>query len=205
MRDLQPVSIGGIELDALMNVQESYNADVPSYPVDTGFAVSDNVALDALELQMTLIITATPVTWLSSHGSGENRLTSIPNQLTRLYETREPIAVITRSKSYSNMVIKTMSISKSEDSGLSKEVSITFTQVTVTSSAEVEIPAKLAKSGTTQANAGSAGTSIVASGSSGDFGSSGGSIVDQAKDIVSSITGGGSGSSNSSIMWEMFN
>lgn len=205
MRDLQPVSIGGIELDALMNVQESYNADVPSYPVDTGFAVSDNVALDALELQMTLIITATPVTWLSSHGSGENRLTSIPNQLTRLYETREPIAVITRSKSYSNMVIKTMSISKSEDSGLSKEVSITFTQVTVTSSAEVEIPAKLAKSGTTQANAGSAGTSTVASGSSGDSGSSGGSIVDQAKDIVSSVTGGGSGGSNSSIMWEMFN
>lgn len=205
MRDLQPVSIGGIELDALMNVQESYNADVPSYPVDTGFAVSDNVALDALELQMTLIITATPVTWLSSHGSGENRLTSIPNQLTRLYETREPIAVITRGKSYSNMVIKTMSISKSEDSGLSKEVSITFTQVTVTSSVEVEIPAKLAKSGTTQANAGSAGTSTVASGSSGDSGSSGGSIVDQAKDIVSSVTGGGSGGSNSSILWEMLN
>lgn len=186
MRDLQPVSVAGIEFDALIESTEKYSADVPSYPVDTGFSVSDNVAIDALQLDMTLYLTATPVTWLSSHGSGESRMNAICNQLLAAYTQREPVVVVTRDKTYQNMVISSISIEKSQDAVLARSIPITLTQVTVTSSAETEIPAKLAKSGTTQTNAGTAGTTTAASDDSGSTGSG------------SSGSTGGSGSSSGS-------
>lgn len=183
MRDLQPVSIAGIEFDALIESTEKYSATVPDYPVDTGFSVSDNVAIDALQLDMTLYLTATPVTWLASHGHGESRIDTVCNQLLTAYTTREPVVVVTRNKSYSNMVITSISIEKSQDNVLARQIPITLKQVTVTSSAETEIPSKLGKSGTTQANAGTSGTTTGSGSSGGSSGSSG--------------SGGSSGSSGS--------
>lgn len=186
MRNLQPVSIGGIEFDALIDSQEKYNAEVPDYPVDTGFSVSDNVAIDAMELSMTLYLSATPVTWLSSHGSGESRMNSICEQMLDKYKEREPLTVVTRDKTYSNMVLSSISIEKGQDNVIAKSITVTLKEVTVTSAATTEIPAKLAKSGATQTNAGTAGTTTA----SGDGSSSGSG---------SSSSGSGSSSSGSSI------
>lgn len=186
MRNLQPVSIAGIEFDALIESTEKYNATVPSYPVDSGFSVSDNVAIDALELSLTLYLTATPVTWLSRHGSGESRMNTICNRLLDAYTQREPVTVITRDKSYTNMVISSISIEKSQDNVIARSIPVTLKQVTVTSSAEAEIPSKLGKSGTTQSNAGTAATTTT-SGDSGSSGSSGGSgnVISDLKDCFS--------------------
>lgn len=223
MRNLQPVSIGGIEFDAVISSQEDYNAEVPAYPVDSGFSVSDNVAIDAMELTMTLLLTATPITWLSRHGSGEERMDSVCEQLLTLYKTREPVTVITRNKTFTDMVIKTISIEKSEEAVLAREIPITLTQVTVTESAKSEVPAKLAKSGTTKTNAGTGSTSSgKTSSSSGSSGSSGGSssggssggdsggesIASQVSNAVNSIknavTGGGSSSTKpSSVLYNI--
>ena len=40
-RARQPVSIGGVEFDALIKVETTYQADVPQYPIETGFKISD--------------------------------------------------------------------------------------------------------------------------------------------------------------------
>lgn len=199
MRDLQPVSIGGIEFDALIDSKEEYNAEVPSYPVDSGFSVSDNVAIDAMELSMTLYLTATPVTWLSRHGSGESRIETVCTRLLDKYTAREPLTVTTRNKTYTNMVIKSISIEKSSEGLLMRQIPITLTQVTVTSSAESDIPAKLAKGGTTQSNAGAAGSSSESvSGSSGG----GGSLGEALDTAVSAITEGvSSDGETGSIAW----
>lgn len=194
MRNLQPVSIDGVEFDALLSSQEEYNAEVPVYPVDSGFSVSDNVALDAMELTMTLYLTATPVTWVSRHGIGEERIKTICDQLLNKYTAREPLTVVTRDKTFTNMVIKTISIEKSEDALIARTIPITLTQVTVTSSAEAEVPAKLAKSGTTKTNSGTAGTTSASGsdGSSGDSTSSGSVVGDIIQSAVNVVTGNGS-------------
>lgn len=202
MRDLQPVSVAGIEFDALIDSKEAYNADVPDYPVDTGFSVSDNVAINAMELTMTLYLTATPVTWLATHGSGESRINTICNQLLEAYTEREPLTVVTRDKTYENMVISTISIEKGQENVLAREIPITLKQVTVTSSAETDIPEKLAKSGATKSNAGTAGTVKVSgssgSSSSGSSGSSdGGSSSDPVTQVISTVTNTLSGNSSS--------
>lgn len=172
MSNLQPVSINGVEFDALIDSEESYEATVPTYPVDSGYSVSDNVAMEAMELSMTLYLTATPITWRSSHGTGVNRLRSICDELLRTYAEREPITVTTAEKTYSNMVIKSIAIKKDDSTGLAREIPVTLTQVTVTTSGTVEVPSKLGKSGTTGKSTGKASTSSDSSADSGSSDSS---------------------------------
>ena len=41
----QPVSIDGIEFDALIESTEGFEAEVPEYSIETGFSVSDTIIL----------------------------------------------------------------------------------------------------------------------------------------------------------------
>lgn len=66
-RAKQPVSVDDIEFDALIDSEEGYEADVPEYPTEKGFSVSDSIVLKADTLNMTLYVTDTPVTWRETH------------------------------------------------------------------------------------------------------------------------------------------
>lgn len=51
-RGLKPVSIAGIEFDALIEETKTLSATVPVYPVENGFPVSDTIILDPLRIQI---------------------------------------------------------------------------------------------------------------------------------------------------------
>lgn len=195
MKAREPVSINGAEFDAVIERQEQMSATVPQYPTENGVSISDNVALDAMELTMTLYLTATPITWESRHGTGEEHIDATCEKLRKQYASREPLEVVTSNRTYSNMVIKQMQFKKSEDIGMAMEIPITLTQVTTTSSEKVDIPAGLGKGGTTKKDTGRTGTGSASvtqsSGSSSGSGSSGPSS--------SGSGSSGSGSSDPSI------
>ena len=197
MNPIQPVSVAGIEFDALIDSEETYEADVPEYPTEKGFSVSDNVSVSAMQLSMTLYLTATPITWRASHGTGEDRLQSIPNKLLSVYREREPITVVTQDKTYTDMVIKSISVSQSADNGVAREIPVTFQQVDVTTSQKVDIPASLPHSGTTQTNAGTASTGTASTSDASDSSSSSSSSSNSSSNS-SSGSSGSSGSSSSS-------
>lgn len=161
MKNLRPVSVAGIEFDAIIDSTEGHTASVPEYPVDNGYSVSDNLALSPMELSMTLYVTATPVTWLARHGSGEDRIRIICDELMNLFESRELFEVITPDRIYSNMVISDLEIKRSQDIGYAIEIPITMKQVTVTISAVTMIPASYARSGATGASTGNASSQEV--------------------------------------------
>lgn len=177
MKAREPVSINGVEFDAVIERQEQMSATVPQYPTENGVSISDNVALDAMELTMTLYLTATPITWASRHGTGEEHIDATCEKLRKQYASREPLDVVTSNRTYSSMVIKQMQFKKSEDIGMAMEIPITLTQVTTTSSEKVDIPAGLGKGGTTKKDTGRTGTGSASvtqsSGSSSGSGSSG--------------------------------
>lgn len=157
-RAKQPVSVGGIEFDALIDAEESYEAQVPEYPTEKGYSVSDNVALKPEILSMTLYVTDTPVTWLSRHGSGQGRTESVVKKLKELYFARQPVEVITSDEVYTDMAITSLSIRKSLDVGYAREIPISLKKVVVTEAATVTIPDSYGKSGTTGASGGTAST-----------------------------------------------
>ena len=199
-RAKQPVSVNGIEFDALISQTDTLEATVPEYTVEDGFVVSDAIILNPEKLDMVLYITDTPVTWYSRHGSGQNRVESIEKQLKELYYTAEPTTVVTSAKSYTNMAIESLSISKSVEIGYAREVSISFKKIRVTSAKTTTIPDSYGKSGTTQASAGTASTS---SGSSG--GSSGSGSGSGGGSSGSGSNSGSSGGSKSSILYSAAN
>lgn len=59
-RAKQPVSINGIEFDALIDESRTLEATVPEYSVESGFSVSDAIILSPEKLDMTLFVTNTP-------------------------------------------------------------------------------------------------------------------------------------------------
>lgn len=183
----QPVSINGVEFDALIDSDEGYEAQVPEYPTEKGFSVSDNITLKPETLNMTLFVTDTPVTWKNRHGGGPGYTEGIVAQVKALYFAKQPVTVTTSESVYENMAITNLNIKKSTEVGYAREIPIVLKKIVVTESATVTIPDSYGKSGTTGASAGTASTTAASQGSGGG-GSSGGS--------AGSSSGGSSNGSN---------
>ena len=164
-RAKQPVSIDGIEFDALLDQSIDYEADVPEYPTEKGFSVSDNISLKSEVLSMTLYVSDTPVTWKSRFGSGKGRVDAVVKQLQDLYFAKKVISVVTSDAVYDNMAITSISIAKSADVGYAREIPISLKKIIVTESSTVTIPDNYGKSGTTGASAGTANTTAGTAGS----------------------------------------
>lgn len=176
-RAKQPVSINGIEFDALIEESRTLEATVPEYSVESGFSVSDAIILSPEKLDMTLFVTNTPVTWYSRHGGDKNRVDSVVKQLEELYYAGEPVTIVTSDATYSNMAIESLTFSKNTENGYAREIQISFKKIRITSAKTTTIPDSYGKSGSTGASAGTASTSSGSSGSgsSGSSGSSSGS------------------------------
>lgn len=176
-RAKQPVSINGIEFDALIEESRTLEATVPEYSVESGFSVSDAIILSPEKLDMTLFVTNTPVTWYSRHGGDKNRVDSVVKQLEELYYAGEPVTIVTSDAIYSNMAIESLTFSKNTENGYAREIQISFKKIRITSAKTTTIPDSYGKSGSTGASAGTASTSSGSSGSgsSGSSGSSSGS------------------------------
>ena len=155
-RAKQPVSVADIEFDALIDSEEGYEADVPEYPTEKGFSVSDTIVLKADTLNMTLYVTDTPVTWRERTGSGPGKTEGVVRRLKDLYFAKKILEVTTTDCVYSNMVITSMNIKKSVEVGYAREIPIAFKKIEVTETATAEIPASYGKSGKTAKAAGKA-------------------------------------------------
>ena len=154
----KPVSVDGVEFDALIDEERTLEADAPDYPVEEGYSVSDTVILKPRTLSMTLCVTDTPVTWIKDHG-GKGWTDEIIQRLEGLYFAKTPVTVVTSERTYKNMAILSISISKSTEMGYARQIPISFKEIRVTSSKTTTIPDSYGKSGKTGANAGAASTS----------------------------------------------
>lgn len=187
-RAKQPVSVDDIEFDALIDSEEGYEADVPEYPTEKGFSVSDTIVLKADTLNMTLYVTDTPVTWRERTGSGPGKTEGVVRRLKDLYFAKKILEVTTTDCVYSNMVITSMNIKKSVEVSYAREIPIAFKKIEVTETATAEIPASYGKSGKTAKAAGKASTTAASTAGSS---SSGGS----------SASGSSSSSSRGSVLY----
>lgn len=190
-RAKQPVSVGGIEFDALIDSEEGYEADVPEYPTEKGFSVSDTIMLKADTLNMTLYVTDTPVTWRERTGSGPGKTEGVVRRLKDLYFAKKILEVTTTDCVYSNMVITSMNIKKSAEVGYAREIPISFKKIEVTETTTAEIPASYGKSGKTGKAAGKASTTAASTaGSSSSSGSSSGSSSSSRSSVLYNAASG---------------
>ena len=105
-RAKRPVTIAGIEFDALISEEHGYEATVPEYAVESGFSVSDAIIHGAETLNMVLYVTDTPVTWRSHSGRG--RVEQVTKRLEELYYAAEPVTIVTSDATYTSMAIENL-------------------------------------------------------------------------------------------------
>ena len=171
MKAKQPVSVNGIEFDALISEDRTYESTIPEYAVESGFSVSDAIILGNDTVDMTLYVTDTPVTWRSHAAQG--RVQTVVKQLEDLYYSRALCTVVTTEKTWTNMAIESLKISKTADIGYAREIPITFRKIRTTSAKTATIPASYGKPGKSKAGAGTASTTNGSSGAGGGTGTSG--------------------------------
>lgn len=197
----QPVSLDDIEFDALIEQEEKYEADVPEYPTEAGYSVSDNIALKPETLSMTLFVTNTPVTWRERFGANIDRVDGIVKQLKDLYFSRKLVTVTTSESVYENMAITEISIRKSVEVGYAREIPIGLKKVIVTESKTTTIPDSYGKSGTSEEAVGDASVTDGSSVDIGDDTDAGDSNGEGGVGISGSGGNSGSEDSNGSIAY----
>jgi hypothetical protein len=154
-KTLTPVSINGIEFDAMIEEDRTLSADVPEYVVEDGYSISDSIITQSEELSMTLVVTDTPVTFAERHSEGD-RLQNVLSQLEELFYKRELCSVSMPERVYKDMAITSIQFSKSLEVGNSREIPITLKSVRKTKIETTTYPAGYGKSGKSGAAAGSA-------------------------------------------------
>ena len=196
---IQPVSIDGLTFDALIDLSETWNNDVPSYPTEKNFEVADSIIHKPLELSMTLFVTNTPVTHLERHGAAPGRVLEVVKKLKDIYWTTKPVTIVTNDETYVNMAITSIELRKALETGTSREIPISFQQINVTETKTATIPDSYMRSGATGTNAGTASTkqSTAGTGNAGRTGSSGGSGSAGSTAATGGGSGGGSGGGGS--------
>ena len=160
----RPVTLAGIKFDALISQDEVFQAQVPDYPVESGYKVHDGVLPDALSINTTLYLTNTPVTWKHQIGVSRTRVKTVEARLRQIFWDREPVTYATSDRTYDNMVIESMTISKTEEDGYARKIPITLKQVEVTATRTGVIPDSYVRGGQTEASAGTASVSSDSTG-----------------------------------------
>ena len=124
-----PVSIGGIQFDALLSISEKFDSTIPMNTTDRGFETSDDIIPNLMKLEMKLFVTPTPVTWsnIPSHAGRNPR--DVVDSLREILNKRQPVFVTTSKKNYDNMMIQKVSVDKNADIGYALEIGVTMTQL----------------------------------------------------------------------------
>lgn len=200
MTNKKPVSVWGIEFDALIDETKTMTSTIPEYPVESGFPVADTIINDPIQVSMTLYLSNTPVTWLYRHGSSADRVRRVCEMIEQKWFQKELTKIVTSDTTYTNMGLTSISIKKSADIGYAREIAISAKKVRKTKRKTVTIPSYVLKAGESMADAGKAATSKTseksssgASSSSGSSGSSGGSSGSSSKKSASILYGAASG------------
>lgn len=108
-------NIGGVVLDATLTEDHQYNARVTNYPVENGRIISDHIINEPETVQITGIVTDTPLAILSSF----NRSINAFNRLIQIHNNRERVTVVTGIKVYTNMVMTTLQVPRNVQTGQS--------------------------------------------------------------------------------------
>ena len=186
----QPVAINGLEFDALIGEDKTLSADVPSYSVESGYEVSDNISIKPKEITLTLYVTNTPVTWRQRHGAYPGRVTEVVYELERIFWSRELVTVTTATDIYSNMAITQLKVPKDTTNYSSREIQVSLKEVNTVSSALTSIPSYYGRGGKTKENSGTANVSGGTSGgSSGASSGSGTQEKEESKEAGSILYG----------------
>jgi hypothetical protein len=130
--------------DAVTDTGIRRQADITSYPVESGAEVSDHVQIKNNTFKLSGIITETPVRLekdlLYSAGVNGTRISQAIQYLDKIFDSRQPITLVTEHKVYENVILS--GISYDYKSEFAMQFDLEFEQIRLVSTATVNVIAK---------------------------------------------------------------
>ncbi|ENK6891563.1 phage baseplate protein [Escherichia albertii] len=130
-----------IVFDAVTDTGIRRQADITSYPVESGAEVSDHVQIKNTTFKLSGIITETPIRLekdlLYSAGVNGTRISQAIEYLDKIFDGRQPITLVTEHKVYENVILS--GISYDYKSEFAMQFDLEFEQIRLVSKAEVNV------------------------------------------------------------------
>ena len=155
-------SYGRFTFDAVFRTDHMANVTVTQHPVQTGAAISDHAYSEPDEVTLDIGM-SDAVTY-----AGTNHSINAYSQLRAIMDKREPVTLITRLRSYKNMVITSMSAPDDYTTMNALKATIYFRQVEMVSVSTITVQQKV----TASSSSGSGSSTKKPSSSSGSSSSS---------------------------------
>jgi hypothetical protein len=137
--------IQSIDLDATIEEQHEWAAEVTSNPVETGAPVSDHVIEKPDRLRITGLITNSPLhgPLAGQYFGGETQAPRIQTAFEAIYELikkRETVTAYTKHAIYSDMVIASVNIPRTAGIGEAVEFTMELVHIRLVSTQLVSLP-----------------------------------------------------------------
>ena len=136
-----PVDIGGFTVDAAIEESHGFDAEVSSFPIESGATISDHVRLLPLMLQLECIVSDTPIGEKmegARSSTGSIDTANVKSWSDRAHEhfkllrdKREPFDVTTSLQKYTNMIIERYSPARRVGDGHSLRFSLSLRSLNI--------------------------------------------------------------------------
>lgn len=150
---------GRFVFDAVFNTSHNANLMVTEHPVQSGGSVADHAFMepDEVQLEIGMSDVATSV--------GTNHSVNAYTRLRAIMAAREPVTLVTRLKTYQNMLIVSLSAPDDYTTMYALRASVGFKQINIVSVSTVKVQQTVSASTTTSQTGNSGGGGGSSSGS----------------------------------------
>lgn len=145
--------IAGFWVDCTLRESHTFDSDVTNYPVESGSNITDNIRPLPLIVEMEGVVSNTPIGALVNQRAALSAMGVKPSDdcydtFTRLWQTREPIQIVTSLRTYDNMAMKSLSFPRGDhEDGI--KFNATFQQIfSVDNKREIRVSIPIASGGT---------------------------------------------------------
>lgn len=135
------LKIAQIEVDVSVQETHETDCDITENPVESGANITDHIQVKPAKLTIEGLVSDTPIKFLQGIRSlfDDNRSRKTYEELLTIQESREPIDVVTGLKQYSNMVLKTLTVPRSADTGKALRFTAIFQEIRIVESSSISV------------------------------------------------------------------
>jgi hypothetical protein len=122
--------IGFLELDAVLNETITLSNTITSSPIETGERITDHIYNEPLELSLDCIVSESDPLRAAE---GQKRTTRMEayETLRDIWQSKTPIDVVAGYEVYTNMLVSSISIPRTNTDGDSIRFTVNFSQATI--------------------------------------------------------------------------
>lgn len=135
-------NIGGLYFDAVLKVDHTSKLTLTQHPVETGANITDHSYVNPNELSLEIGMSDAAI------GGSDGNSVSVYQALRKLQEDRKPLTVVTRLKTYRNMMIESIASPDDYTTMYGLRASVFLREIIVVSTQTVKVSPR--KGGDTQ-------------------------------------------------------